>query len=749
MLVRVSPADIGKRQRDQAPAEFRLTAAEFSANRRIDPSTLQVVRYEVGAKKPLSGPLPFRWYDNAVPYDFPDCEQNVHVTDGIHLQFVNRPRWGDFYNLIGGGRGGRLVWLHTQEGLGASDYEITFRLLPPGKTPDRLPPRGLVGDGSHRCAPVGSSSTGIIHSRVAVADWNADGLPDLLVGGALGHVLFYPNRGTKTKPDFPYARLLMTDDGKPLDVGWSAAPLAVDWDGDGVTDLLCGAERNCILFFRNVGTNREPRLVNKGFVTADGKPVQLPIEPVPKSPKGVYPLDYYPVLEAVDWNGDGRLDLLAGGFITGRIYFYENIGKNPDGTPRLTYRGPLEADGKALNVGDWAAAPCAADFDGDGDLDLIAGNMALTAGGGDSSDPEHFLRYYENVGSRRQPRLVERPFPKVGKFPNAGLGTPRAVDLNGDGLLDLVVSAGENIYVFYNVGTRHAPKFAVHDRPLPSQWGGAPLPTWGLQFLDWNNDGKADILSGLTVYLNQGRGQYQPVSLLPPGNRIEHPAPRGDGWIFTQLADLDGDGRLDLLYGTHEGHLYLHRNLGGSPPRFAEQGVALKTEDGKPIKVGPVEGQKMDFDVLQGARTTFTVADFDQDGRLDVVVGDTYGKVRYYRNIGRRRRPLFAGPAEIGDLKIRMVPYAADWDGHGRVDVIGSAASGTVMLFRNQGGGRFAPGQPVKVPLVPYGGTIAVVDWNGDGDADLIIGSSYGYFCWFERSFLDRGYARAKRLRLP
>ena len=59
------------------------------------------------------------------------------------------------------------------------------------------------------------------------------------------------------------------------------------------------------------------------------------------------------------------------------------------------------------------------------------------------------------------------------------------------------------------------------------------------------------------------------MSLLPPGNRIEHPAPRGDGWIFTQLADLDGDGRLDLLYGTHEGHIYLHRNLGGSPPRFA------------------------------------------------------------------------------------------------------------------------------------------------------------------------------------
>src|SRR5439155_9554718 len=128
---------------------------------------------------------------------------------------------------------------------------------------------------------------------------------------------------------------------------------------------------------------------------------------------------------------DGRLDLLAGGFVTGRVYFYENVGSNPDGTPKLAYRGPLEADGKPLNVGDWAAAPCAADFDGDGDLDLIVGNMPMTTGGGDSADAEHFLRYFENIGTRTEPRLVERPFPRVGKFPLANLGTPRAVEVNG------------------------------------------------------------------------------------------------------------------------------------------------------------------------------------------------------------------------------------------------------------------------------------------------------------------------------
>jgi hypothetical protein len=44
----------------------------------------------------------------------------------------------------------------------------------------------------------------------------------------------------------------------------------------------------------------------------------------------------------------------------------------------------------------------------------------------------------------------------------------------------------------------------------------------------------------------------------------------------------------------------------------------------------------------------------------------------------------------------------------------------------------------------PYGANVAVADWNEDGDDDLLAGTSYGYFCWFERSFLRHGYARAQ-----
>jgi hypothetical protein len=586
----------------------------------------------------------------------------------------------------------------------------------------------------------------MIHSRATVTDWNGDGLTDLLIGGARGHVLLYANEGTKQKPLFGYGRLITLADGTPLDIGWSAAPLAVDWDGDGLTDLLCGAERNRLLFFRNTGTAAAPRLVNRGFVTVEGRPIELPIEPVPKSPPGVYTLDYYPVLEVVDWNGDGRADLLAGGFITGRVFLFENDGKGVDGTPQLTARGPLEADGRILNVGDWADAPCAADFDRDGDLDLVSGNMAMTAVGGDASDQEHFLRYYENTGARTAPVLAEREFPKVGRFFNGILATPRAADLNGDGLLDLAVSAGENVFLYFNVGTARKPQFEVHDQPLPTRWGSVPLPTWGLQFLDWDGDGRNDLLSGLSIFRNLGDGEFHAESFLPADNQISHPPPRGDGWMFTQLADFDGDGHRDLLYGAHEGEVWLHRHLGQQPARFDEVGARLLLEDGQPLHVGPVPGQAVDFDVLQGARTTFTVADFDADGRLDLVVGDTYGDARHYRNVGTKAAPRFARPAPLGNLKIRMTPFATDWDRDGKTDVVGSAANGMVVLWRNLGDNRFSPAEPIAVPELPYSPSVAIVDWNNDGDDDVIVGTAYGFFCWFERSFLERGYAAAKRV---
>src|SRR5262249_29700472 len=156
--------------------------------------------------------------------------------------------------------------------------------------------------------------------------------------------------------------------------------------------------------------------------------------------------------------------------------WYENIGRRDDGTPNLSLRGPLLSDGKPLNVEHWCASPCVADFDGDGDLDLMSGNMPMGEHGGDGGDPQNRLpRYYENIGTRTAPQLTAHPFPAKGEFPRAHLATPRVYDWDHDGDFDLVVSARENLFLFENVGSKTKPEFQAHSKPLPNRWGDSPL----------------------------------------------------------------------------------------------------------------------------------------------------------------------------------------------------------------------------------------------------------------------------------
>jgi hypothetical protein len=135
-----------------------------------------------------------------------------------------------------------------------------------------------------------------VYSKLHVADLDADGLKDLLIGQTCGdreNIVVYKNIGTAVEPKFGKAQAL----DLPGPALRRPSPYLVDWDGDGRPDLLCGTEEAKVWFFRNVGTAREPKWDKGRRLDLKGRG---------------FDQGYRCRIAVTDWNEDGVLDLLVG-----------------------------------------------------------------------------------------------------------------------------------------------------------------------------------------------------------------------------------------------------------------------------------------------------------------------------------------------------------------------------------------------------------------------------------------------------
>ncbi|MBC8869503.1 MAG: VCBS repeat-containing protein [Planctomycetes bacterium] len=753
VLVEVPPTDIGTREVDDAPAAVVLDILE-RFKLRIDGRSVQVMRVDPTSGEPMpcddwayrrsAFDRPHRWYDAAIPFDYPQVIAGISRTDDQPRRTAT-PGFGYQYASVGDGKAGKLAFIHTQQARQPSYYAIYFDLLDDQERYEPGP-RGWLGDGQVRCEQTARYTFATGHVRIDLVDFDGDGLTDIITGDQNGQLMWLANLGEPDAPRFKQARLINDADGRPIDVGIHAAPLVVDWNDDGVEDLLVGTYTNRIAVYRNHGESGDWRLRFHDVLRIDGKPLELPISPIVGRDESIFQHDYYPVLDTADVDGDGDADLLAGGYVTGRIYLYENNGRDDDGWPALTFCGPFEADGKPINVGDWCAAPEVIDLNGDGLPDLLSGAHAMTPEG---TAAFRALRCYQNVGATGAWRFREIDAPLEGEMPTTALGTLRVADMTADGLPDLVFSGGRNIWLLKNVGSETAPRFRIPQSPIQLKWGTVNLP--GNYFVDYNDDGMIDAVSRYHVNCNSGRGNPyffdDTIDVLPADVTIRHDSGIGDDWFWPRLADFDGDGDWDILFGDWFGHVWLHANNAGT---YDLEGEKLADISGAPLRVGPeTDGDVSDFTALQGARTVFVVGDFDGDDVNDLVLGDTFGKVYYAHNVGTADRPGFESLVEIGDLGRRLLVDATDWNADGRLDVLAGSANGRVRVFLNngkKGAAAFADGFDPNLPPILQPRVLAV-DLNNDGDDDIFSPSLMGSI-WVERSFLRQGYAPGRILHI-
>ena len=284
----------------------------------------------------------------------------------------------------------------------------------------------------------------------------------------------------------------------------------------------------------------------------------------------------YSVPSLVDWNADGRQDLLVGeggAWETPAIRLYLNVGTASapqfdtftyvvaDGTA-ITYNGPNCSScllGACLGL-----YPRFVDFDADGLKDLVVGQSDGTVG------------LYVNEGTAAAPVFgaggliqIGQPGSKADLYVGGGRATPNVVDWNADGKKDLIGGGlSGQIHVFLNEGTDAAPDFRAETRAQDA--GGnlvVPSDRSSPHVFDANGDGRKDFLAGntdgqLLLYLNENTDAApifsSPVMVEAGGAAIDLPGtPRSRPFV----CDWTGDGLPDVLVGSGDGTVGLYQGV--------------------------------------------------------------------------------------------------------------------------------------------------------------------------------------------
>jgi len=536
-----------------------------------------------------------------------------------------------------------------------------------------------------------------------------------------------------------------------LGVGLWAWPLPLDYDEDGDLDLLVSCPDvpyGGTYFFENPGGDAKlpvfkpavrlgaaRRNIQASYPSGAARLLVPGIEVVDFRKSGFGKLrKIYPQksvhsggrIRANQWkyadvDADGRVDLVVGvgdwsdygwddafdsegrwtrGPLHGYVYWLRNVGSQDE----AKYADPrrLQAGGRDIDVFGMPS-PNLADFDGDGDLDLLCGEFL------------DGFTYFENQAGGGMPDFAAGHRLQHDRRPlrmDLQMIVPVAIDWDRDGDVDLVVG---------------------------------------------DEDGRVALVEH-TGNLRDGLPQFRPPQYFRQQARDVK-----FGALVTPVSfDWDGDGDEDLLCGNTAGYIGLIENLdSGDPPRFAAPRRLHAGGEVLRITAGPNGSIQGPCEAKWGY-TTLSVADWDHDSLPDLVVNSIWGRVVWYRNIGTRREPVLSASQKVRvrwpsappkpawnwwnperhelATQWRTTPLVADWDKDGLNDLVMLDHEGYLAWFRRTridgelwllpGRRSFVDegGKPLRLNANAAGRSgrrkLCLVDWDRDGRRDLLVNSA-------------------------
>lgn len=388
--------------------------------------------------------------------------------------------------------------------------------------------------------------------------------------------------------------------------------------------------------------------------------------------------------------------------------------------------------------------PAAVDIDNDGDLDVFIGNRLGR------------IEFLRNDGTVNQPYFV-RQYSTNNPANGIDVGSdasPTFADLDGDGDFDLIVgqryqylySPFQNMRFYENIGNATTANFVSGSFPNPADDLFADAYYAHPEFGDLDNDGDLDGLVGgalntfyssretISFWRNNGAlplPQFSKESAASNPFAIINPDFGGTlDRAAPAFVDIDNDGDLDLFVGEANGTIRFFENTGNATsPNFAAESTG---------SANPLDG------IVFYSNASPEFVDLDGDGDFDIIVGEGgYHPLQFIRNDGNSSIPNFVlsnridNPFNGVETGYDAAPSVIDIDGDGFLDiVIGQKYDETLLLFTNNQDGTFA--EQTGSTDNPFDDLLNTGDANteyqridpdfadidNDGDFDLFVAAS-------------------------